>query len=300
MRDLIVVVIGIALAGILWSGWQMYQHASLGGGVACTTEAKLCPDGSYVGRTGPKCEFTLCPPAPTSYKDVTFTVDGMPTKLTNAGMNYFGNDATGDLNGDGVDDTAFIVTSSPGGSGTFYYVVAALKVADGGYQGTNAILLGDRIAPQTTQIKDGQLIVNYADRKPSEPMSAKPSIGVSKYLRVVDGQLQEVTVAGPGGIRGTVMLGPTCPVMRNPPDPACADKGYAAKFDVTNVSGTKVIKEFSSKSDGTFSVDVPAGDYAIRPVAGTSMLPRCSTLDSVTVKSNAYSSVSISCDTGIR
>jgi hypothetical protein len=29
--------------------------------VACTLEAKLCSDGSYVGRTGPNCEFTLCP-----------------------------------------------------------------------------------------------------------------------------------------------------------------------------------------------------------------------------------------------
>lgn len=30
-------------------------------GVFCTQEAKLCPDGSYVGRTGPNCEFTACP-----------------------------------------------------------------------------------------------------------------------------------------------------------------------------------------------------------------------------------------------
>ena len=29
--------------------------------VACTMEAKLCPDGTYVGRTGPNCEFTPCP-----------------------------------------------------------------------------------------------------------------------------------------------------------------------------------------------------------------------------------------------
>ncbi len=27
----------------------------------CTMEAKLCPDGSYVGREGPKCEFKACP-----------------------------------------------------------------------------------------------------------------------------------------------------------------------------------------------------------------------------------------------
>jgi hypothetical protein len=37
------------------------------GGIACTMEAKLCPDGSAVGRTGPKCEFAPCPlvPGPT-------------------------------------------------------------------------------------------------------------------------------------------------------------------------------------------------------------------------------------------
>ncbi len=29
--------------------------------VACTEEAKLCPDGSAVGRTGPNCEFPPCP-----------------------------------------------------------------------------------------------------------------------------------------------------------------------------------------------------------------------------------------------
>lgn len=29
--------------------------------VFCTMDAKQCPDGSYVGRTGPNCEFTACP-----------------------------------------------------------------------------------------------------------------------------------------------------------------------------------------------------------------------------------------------
>jgi len=27
----------------------------------CTQDAKLCPDGSSVGRTGPNCEFAKCP-----------------------------------------------------------------------------------------------------------------------------------------------------------------------------------------------------------------------------------------------
>jgi hypothetical protein len=29
--------------------------------VFCTMDAKMCPDGSYVGRTGLKCEFAPCP-----------------------------------------------------------------------------------------------------------------------------------------------------------------------------------------------------------------------------------------------
>lgn len=28
---------------------------------ACTMEAMQCPDGSYVGRTGPNCAFAPCP-----------------------------------------------------------------------------------------------------------------------------------------------------------------------------------------------------------------------------------------------
>jgi hypothetical protein len=29
--------------------------------VACTMEAKACPDGSFVGRVAPNCEFAPCP-----------------------------------------------------------------------------------------------------------------------------------------------------------------------------------------------------------------------------------------------
>lgn len=32
-----------------------------GGDVVCTMEAKICPDGSAVGRSGPNCEFAPCP-----------------------------------------------------------------------------------------------------------------------------------------------------------------------------------------------------------------------------------------------
>jgi hypothetical protein len=34
---------------------------NLGKPVACTMDAKACPDGSYVGRIAPNCEFATCP-----------------------------------------------------------------------------------------------------------------------------------------------------------------------------------------------------------------------------------------------
>jgi len=44
-------------------GYSFYERPQINGEqpVSCTTEAKLCPDGSAVGRTGPKCEFAKCP-----------------------------------------------------------------------------------------------------------------------------------------------------------------------------------------------------------------------------------------------
>jgi len=29
--------------------------------VACTEEVKICPDGSTVARSGPQCQFAVCP-----------------------------------------------------------------------------------------------------------------------------------------------------------------------------------------------------------------------------------------------
>jgi hypothetical protein len=41
--------------------------------VACTQEAKICPDGSTVGRVGPNCEFASCPPIATGGNLKTFS-----------------------------------------------------------------------------------------------------------------------------------------------------------------------------------------------------------------------------------
>jgi len=43
------------------NGCQKEETKNIQKSVACTEEAKICPDGSAVGRTGPNCEFAECP-----------------------------------------------------------------------------------------------------------------------------------------------------------------------------------------------------------------------------------------------
>jgi len=136
------------------------------------------------------------------HKNISYTIDDQkvilingisqskpdPTTETSVVTEYFGNEAKGDLNGDGINDVVFLVRQHGGGTGTFYFVVVALANKDS-YTGTNAEFIGDRILPQTTEIRNGKVIVNYADRKPDEPMVARPSVGVTKYFKVNNGLL---------------------------------------------------------------------------------------------------------------
>lgn len=126
-----------------------------------------------------------------SHKDVSYAIDGQPVKLGQDGTKYFGNEAVGDFDADGDEDIAFLFSSDGGGSGTFFYVAVALKTA-AGYDGTEAVFLGDRIAPQTTEFRDGRLTVNFATRNEGEPMTTDPSRGVSRSFKIADGELVEM------------------------------------------------------------------------------------------------------------
>ena len=131
------------------------------------------------------------------YKDIEYTIEGKRVKLgsdATATTRYFGNELVTDLDGDSREDVAFIVTQDPGGTGTFFYAVAALNTVDG-YVGSDGYLLGDRVAPQPTTLSPNPrhknvVVFNYANRKPEEPMTAKPSVGKSAYLKLDPASMQ--------------------------------------------------------------------------------------------------------------
>jgi hypothetical protein len=141
------------------------------------------------------------------YLNATYKIDGKEVHLVN-GKNeevipgssskvitqYFGNEVESDLNLDGRKDIVFLLTQQTGGSGTFYYVVASLN-KENGFVGSDGVLLGDRIAPQTTEVHDNIIVVNYADRNPGESFATPPSMGKSIWLKLDEATMQFGEVA---------------------------------------------------------------------------------------------------------
>ena len=142
-------------------------------------------------------------------KNSTFVIEGTNTTLVNGISQtnttpdsasktitrYFGNEVSGDLNGNGLADIAFLVTQDRSGSGLFYYAVVALKNKSG-YTITNTFFIGDRIAPQSTTIDANtkELLINFAERKPNEAMTAEPTVGATVRLKITaEGRLEKST-----------------------------------------------------------------------------------------------------------
>lgn len=97
------------------------------------------------------------------------------------------------------------------------------------------------------------------------------------------------------GVEGIVTIGPTCPVERIPPDPACADKPYKTKLIIGGPATTLIIE---TGSDGYFSQELPPGTYTIS-AESRAMLPRLSPV-TFTVKVNERTALNLEFDTGIR
>ena len=153
--------------------------------------------------------------AATDYRNAEYVIEGQritladglaeaeasPGSASRIVTRYFGNELKTDLNDDGREDVVFLLTQQRGGSGTFFYAVAALNTA-AGYVGSDGYLLGDRIAPHTTVVSrdprhQNVIVVNYGDRRPDEPMTAQPSVGKSLYLKLdADTMRWGIVVAG--------------------------------------------------------------------------------------------------------
>ena len=85
----------------------------------------------------------------------------------------------GDIDGNGIEDAAFILRAEGGGSGTFSFLAVVLDYS-GNRKVPDAVFIGDRILVEKVTIRDGEIRVEYLGRKEDESMSDTP--GEKKVL----------------------------------------------------------------------------------------------------------------------
>lgn len=262
---------GVALVAVVGGLWFMNSTpVEAPVGQVCTMDAKLCPDGSYVSRSGPNCEFAQCP-AP-SANGISI---GSQTTINGTTIGVL----------ELLEDSRCPVDVQCIQAGT----VRVRASIDSYNKDFTFTLLKSQVV--------GNVTITLASVVPAQKNS-KQTVQLSDYRFTFTVVPVVTTTPSNSGVRGTVMLGPTCPVMRDPPDPQCADKPYATTIQVSRKGSSSVFATGKSNADGTFQFSLPPGAYTLSASGGT-VLPRCSPTET-TVGQSGYVTVNISCDTGIR
>ena len=103
--------------------------------------------------------------------------------------------------------------------------------------------------------------------------------------------------SGDGGIRGIVLLGPTCPVetLESP----CPDRPLA-DVEVQVLQGGDVVASVRSDGDGRFAVALDPGHYEVQAVLRAGGPGMSAKPVDVTVTSGEFIDVNIPVDSGIR
>jgi hypothetical protein len=98
--------------------------------------------------------------------------------------------AFGDLNGDGREDAAVILSQDLGGSGTFMTLAAV--ISENGIPRQQAgTSLGDRVKVESVAIKDGIISITLVGHGPGDPMCC-PTQNVTRNFRLDGNKLPEI------------------------------------------------------------------------------------------------------------
>ena len=100
-------------------------------------------------------------------------------------------------------------------------------------------------------------------------------------------------------VSGVAQAGPVCPVERQPPDPACADRPVAGAILVVTKDGDEVTRT-TSAPDGTFHLRLAPGEYQLVPQPAQGLMGTAQPI-ALTVRSGEpVAPLVVAYDTGIR
>src|SRR3990167_2271393 len=197
-----------------------------GSPVACTMEAKICPDATSIGRTGPKCEFAACPG---ETKPVPPVVRICPQILRTLDQGISGSDVKE-------------VQSSLGVSQTGYFGPMTAK-AVAAFQADEGLTQVGIVGPQTRAAFARRCGWGGVKPAPNSGFSASPQSGAAPLTVAFQANLGHSSAPGkyridfgdgqsgePGSLVGcpTVFGGGECPDIRGASHTYTANGTYTA------------------------------------------------------------------------
>ncbi len=172
--DLVQIEQGI-IDGTISTGWPIMQGAGVSGAV----EARLTPQ--QLENAVYPSEFTQNGTAPLVNGE--YREPAAPGSATETVVQLSEMVAYGDLDEDGFADAAVVTITDPGGSGTFYNLVAVLD-RRGQPAPVATAFLGDRIQINSLDIQSGEIVVDMLTQGPNDSMAGPPTQAESRKYQI--------------------------------------------------------------------------------------------------------------------
>jgi hypothetical protein len=141
-------------------------------------------------------------------------------------------------------------------------------------------------------------VVLSKDNPSGDPAQAMSFNVPIRFVPSADASTTEADFRNDSGVRGTMTVGPTCPVESVPPDPACAPKPYMTIITAYPQNSSTSVAMGGPDPFGSYTIILPPGEYILVPKGGNPY-PHCAPIET-TVVAHAFTALDLSCDSGIR
>lgn len=173
--------------------------------------------------------------------------------------------ATGDIDGDGVEDAWVLLNENAGGTGQILYL-AAVSEASGHPRNLGTIAIGDRVKVMGLEAEDGRATLTYVAAGPDEPACC-PTQMISGVYGLEDGTLAELSRDELGTLTPDHLQGATWRLDRFAwSEPVSEGISITAVFEGDRVSGSAGCNSYFA----TVSAPTPY-DLTIGPAGTTRM-----------------------------
>lgn len=173
----------------------------------------------------------------------------------------------GDLDGDGADESVVLLWTSTGGSGTFDYLAALDRAADGSALNRATVPLGDRVRVRNAGIESGRVVLDLVEAGP-EDAACCPGDKVRRTYQLDGESLAEQDARQQGRLSLADLSGEWRLTHFGPGEPAGAGLDITLTFDGDRIGGGSGCNRYNGAVTGG---EAPGAISVNQPLAATRM-----------------------------